>query len=145
MCGGVGRGFTSIFVFILPTCSGVEMPSPTVGVAMAHSPMQHVVAAAAAQIPNQQQTQQLPVSAPNSDGRRSKTRTSINPMQLEVLMQTYLQEQRPSKQTREDLMAKTGLDMKVGMVGLLGGGVDARVSFSLSVQSQWSSHLSFPH
>ena len=56
-----------------------------------------------------------------SDGRRSKTRTSINPQQLEVLMQTYAHEQRPSKQTREELMTKTGLDMKVceGGAGIL--------------------------
>lgn len=54
-----------------------------------------------------------PIVQPNSDGRRSKTRTSINPQQLEVLMQTYSLEQRPSKLAREELMAKTGLDMKV--------------------------------
>ena len=48
------------------------------------------------------------------DGKRTKTRTSINPQQLEVLIQAYNREQRPSKPTREDLMARTGLDMKVG-------------------------------
>lgn len=55
-----------------------------------------------------------PSSSPASvDGKKTKTRTSINPQQLEVLMQAYSKEQRPSKQTREDLMARTGLDMKV--------------------------------
>ena len=56
-----------------------------------------------------------PATQPNNDGRRAKTRTSINPQQLEVLMQAYSQEQRPSKLTREELMAKTGLDMKVSL------------------------------
>ena len=50
-----------------------------------------------------------------SNGKRSKPRTSITPQQLEVLKQAYLREQRPTKQTREDLMAKTGLDMKVSL------------------------------
>ena len=64
-----------------------------------------------------------PVAQPNNvDTRRSKTRTSINPQQLEVLMQTYSHEQRPSKVTREELMAKTGLDMKVGSNWVGGGG-----------------------
>ena len=48
-----------------------------------------------------------------ANGKRTKPRTSITPQQLEVLKQAYIREQRPSKQTREDLMAKTGLDMKV--------------------------------
>lgn len=76
----------------------VETPSPQLGIV--HSPMttHHHVS--------------TPVQ-PSGDGRRSKTRTSINPQQLEILMQTYSHEQRPSKQTREELMAKTGLDMKV--------------------------------
>ena len=49
----------------------------------------------------------------SSDNRKPKTRTSINPQQLEVLLETYSREQRPSKPMREELMAKTGLDMKV--------------------------------
>ena len=48
-----------------------------------------------------------------SNGKRTKPRTSITPQQLEILKQAYLREQRPTKQTREELMAKTGLDMKV--------------------------------
>ena len=92
----------------------VEVPSQSVGVALAQSPMQHHVSA---QLPTQQHTPQQPHHqsgpTPTSDGRRSKTRTSINPAQLEVLMQTYTHEQRPSKHVREELMAKTGLDMKV--------------------------------
>ena len=47
------------------------------------------------------------------DNKRTKPRTSINPQQLELLMQVYSKEQRPSKPLREELMAKTGLDMKV--------------------------------
>ena len=47
------------------------------------------------------------------NGKRTKPRTSITPQQLEILKQAYICEQRPTKQTREDLMAKTGLDMKV--------------------------------
>lgn len=81
----------------------VDTPSPQVA-ALIPSPMQ------------QQQQHQTPppvAQPPNSDGRRSKTRTSINPQQLEVLVQAYNQEQRPSKLAREELMAKTGLDMKV--------------------------------
>ena len=54
-----------------------------------------------------------PTSTNTSNGKRTKPRTSITPQQLEVLKQAYLCEQRPTKQTREDLMAKTGLDMKV--------------------------------
>ena len=50
---------------------------------------------------------------PGSDSKKSKTRTSITPQQLEVLMAVYCKEQRPSRVVREDLMAKTGLDMKV--------------------------------
>ncbi len=85
----------------------VETPSPQVGLVNF-------------QTQQQQQQQQhhiatTPVVQASSDGRRSKTRTSINPQQLEVLMQTYAHEQRPSKQTREELMTKTGLDMKVGV------------------------------
>lgn len=49
----------------------------------------------------------------SNDSRKPKTRTSINPQQLEVLLETYSREQRPSKPMREELMAKTGLDMKV--------------------------------
>ena len=52
-------------------------------------------------------------SANISNGKRTKPRTSITPQQLEILKQAYLREQRPTKQTREELMAKTGLDMKV--------------------------------
>ena len=50
----------------------------------------------------------------SGEGPKAKTRTSINPQQLEILIQAYNLEQRPSKQTREELMAKTGLGMKVG-------------------------------
>lgn len=50
---------------------------------------------------------------PNNDGKKSKTRTSITPQQLEVLMAVYNREQRPAKAVREDLVAKTGLEMKV--------------------------------
>ena len=52
-------------------------------------------------------------SANMANGKRTKPRTSITPQQLEILKQAYLREQRPTKQTREELMAKTGLDMKV--------------------------------
>ena len=61
----------------------------------------------------------IPHNAPSgatismSNGKRTKPRTSITPQQLDILKQAYLREQRPTKQTREDLMAKTGLDMKV--------------------------------
>ncbi len=48
-----------------------------------------------------------------SNGKKHKPRTSINPHQLDVLLQAYNREQKPSKQMREELMAKTGLDMKV--------------------------------
>lgn len=75
---------------------------------LAHSPMQHHASSV-----TPTGIQPSAVQA-NSDGRRSKTRTSINPQQLEVLMLAYSREQRPSKQTREELMAKTGLEMKVG-------------------------------
>lgn len=75
-----------------------DTPSPQIG--LIQSPMQHHATT-------------TPTMQPSGDGRRSKTRTSINPQQLEVLMQIYNQEQRPSKQTREELMAKTGLEMKV--------------------------------
>ena len=51
-----------------------------------------------------------------SNGKRTKPRTSITPQQLEILKQAYLREQRPTKQTREELMTKTGLDMKVSIV-----------------------------
>lgn len=49
----------------------------------------------------------------SADGKKHKTRTSINPHQLDILLEAYAREQKPSKQMREDLMAKTGLDMKV--------------------------------
>lgn len=78
--------------------SVADTPSPQIG--LIQSPMQHHATT-------------TPTMQPSGDGRRSKTRTSINPQQLEVLMQIYNQEQRPSKQTREELMAKTGLEMKV--------------------------------
>lgn len=52
------------------------------------------------------------------NGKRTKPRTSITPQQLEILKQAYVREQRPTKQTREDLMAKTGLDMKVRICSL---------------------------
>ena len=52
-------------------------------------------------------------SGGSSDSKKPKTRTSINPQQLEVLLEAYSREQRPSKLMREELMAKTGLDMKV--------------------------------
>ena len=60
--------------------------------------------------PGPQPSTPAPIS---SDGKKSKTRTSITPQQLEVLMAVYNREQRPSKLVREDLMAKTGLEMKV--------------------------------
>lgn len=104
-------------IFYITVCTDAEVSAQAVAVPLTQSPMQHHVAA---QLPTQQQQQQQQVQtpqqstpAPSTDGRRSKTRTSINPVQLEVLMQTYAHEQRPSKHVREELMAKTGLDMKV--------------------------------
>lgn len=49
----------------------------------------------------------------NSDGKKTKPRTSITPKQLEVLTQAYHEDQHPSKQVREELVSSTGLDMKV--------------------------------
>lgn len=57
----------------------------------------------------QQQQQQQQASG----GKRTKSRTSLTPQQLDVLIQSYNQEQHPSKVIREELVAKTGLDMKV--------------------------------
>lgn len=54
-----------------------------------------------------------PTGSSGSDGKRSKGRTTISPQQLEVLVEAYSREQKPSKQMREDLMSKTGLDMRV--------------------------------
>jgi hypothetical protein len=54
-----------------------------------------------------------PSGGASANGKRTKPRTSITPQQLEILKQAYVREQRPTKQTREELMAKTGLDMKV--------------------------------
>ena len=88
----------------------METPSPQVS--LVHSPLQHHSSSAT---PTGIQPGAMQA---NSDGRRSKTRTSINPQQLEVLTQAYSREQRPSKQTREELMAKTGLEMKVGGRGM---------------------------
>ncbi len=96
---------------------GAEVAAQSMGVALTQSPIQHHVAAQLPVQPQPQQAQPPPpqqsAPTPTADGRRSKTRTSINPAQLEVLMQTYVHEQRPSKHVREELMAKTGLDMKV--------------------------------
>lgn len=64
-------------------------------------------------IPHNPQSGVTSVSIAN--GKRTKPRTSITPQQLDILKQAYLREQRPTKQTREDLMAKTGLDMKVSL------------------------------
>ncbi len=47
------------------------------------------------------------------DGKRTKPRTSITPKQLEVLTHAYNDDQHPSKQVREELVATTGLEMKV--------------------------------
>ena len=55
----------------------------------------------------------LQEESPAVDSKKHKPRTSINPLQLELLTAAYNKEQRPSKHMREALMAKTGLDMKV--------------------------------
>ncbi|XP_064392303.1 LIM/homeobox protein Lhx5-like isoform X2 [Halichondria panicea] len=51
--------------------------------------------------------------ANNADSKKTKPRTSITPKQLEVLTQAYIEDQHPSKQVREELVASTGLEMKV--------------------------------
>ena len=51
--------------------------------------------------------------ANNADSKKTKPRTSITPKQLEVLTQAYNEDQHPSKQVREELVASTGLEMKV--------------------------------
>lgn len=56
--------------------------------------------------------QSLAIST-TTDSKKTKPRTSITPKQLEVLTQAYNEDQHPSKQVREELVASTGLEMKV--------------------------------
>lgn len=73
----------------------------------------HTAPSPAPVIPSPVGAATLGSSGGGGDNKRTKPRTSINPQQLELLMQVYSKEQRPSKPLREELMAKTGLDMKV--------------------------------
>ncbi len=59
--------------------------------------------------------------ANNADSKKTKPRTSITPKQLEVLTQAYIEDQHPSKQVREELVASTGLEMKVSTLCAYGG------------------------
>ena len=53
----------------------------------------------------------LPTSA--VDSRKGKTRTSINPAQLEILQAAYERDPKPSRALREEMASQTGLTMKV--------------------------------
>lgn len=50
---------------------------------------------------------------PSSDSRKGKTRTSINPRQLEILQAAYDRDPKPSRPSREEMASQTGLTMKV--------------------------------
>ena len=49
----------------------------------------------------------------SSDSRKGKSRTSINPRQLEILQAAYERDPKPSRALREEMAAQTGLTMKV--------------------------------
>ena len=50
---------------------------------------------------------------PAMDSRKGKTRTSINPRQLEILQAAYERDSKPSRAAREEMASQTGLTMKV--------------------------------
>lgn len=93
--------------FASPTTLSQQLDSPllTPNPTIAAIPSNQVLSTPPSQLQQQQQ--------PTSDSKKGKTRTSITPQQLVILLEVYNREQRPSKLTREELMAKTGLDMKV--------------------------------
>ena len=51
-----------------------------------------------------------------ADGNQKRPRTTITAKQLEVLRQNYLLGSKPSRHTREQIAAETGLDMRVVQV-----------------------------
>jgi len=51
-----------------------------------------------------------------TDGNTKRPRTTITAKQLEVLRQNYLVGSKPSRHTREQIAAETGLDMRVVQV-----------------------------
>lgn len=51
-----------------------------------------------------------------TDGNQKRPRTTITAKQLEVLRQHYLVSSKPSRHTREQIAAETGLDMRVVQV-----------------------------
>lgn len=50
------------------------------------------------------------------DGNQKRPRTTITAKQLEVLRKNYIQTPKPSRHTREQISAETGLDMRVVQV-----------------------------
>lgn len=62
------------------------------------------------------QVHQSPAGGSVNDSKKSKPRTSITPKQLELLTVAYNDDQHPSKQVREELVASTGLEMKVQII-----------------------------
>jgi hypothetical protein len=50
------------------------------------------------------------------DGHQKRPRTTISAKQLEVLQKSYSQTPKPSRHTREQISAETGLDMRVVQV-----------------------------
>lgn len=51
-----------------------------------------------------------------ADGNQKRPRTTITAKQLEVLRQNYVLGSKPSRHTREQIAAETGLDMRVVQV-----------------------------
>ena len=58
----------------------------------------------------------LPLSPHSADGNQKRPRTTISAKQLEVLRKSYNQTPKPSRHTREQISAETGLDMRVVQV-----------------------------
>lgn len=58
----------------------------------------------------------FPPYSRSADGNQKRPRTTITAKQLEVLRKNYLQTPKPSRHTREQISAETGLDMRVVQV-----------------------------
>ena len=86
--------------------------------------------------------QHSPAVIGGSDGKKSKPRTSITPKQLEVLTLAYNEDQHPSKQVREELVATTGLEMKVTCITL--NGMRYRIFDSIWLQHKTTYRITRP-